>query len=115
MTNYNAKCSVSLELPTDALKYAIDRTAREVADKVLGEIRSKEYCVIHMDERQYDEPLTNSLIVHCQIDIDDVVLCKDCIYGEIEGHTTKFMVCEFHDDIATDPYNHCSWGERCRP
>ena len=115
MTDYNAKCLVTLEAPTDALQYAIDRTAREVADKTLGEIRNKECCIIRMVERLHDEPTMNSVVVHCRIDIDDVVLCKDCIYGQIEGKTTKFMVCEFHDDIATDPHNHCSWGERREP
>lgn len=82
MTDYNAKCLVPIEAPSSALQYAIDRTAREVTDKVLGEIRNKECCVIRMDERQYGEPITNSIAVHCRIDIDELVRCKDCYYAE---------------------------------
>lgn len=48
-------------------------------------------------------------------DVVEVVRCGECIYGVIKGHVTQFMVCEFHDDIATDPYNHCSWGKRREP
>lgn len=110
MTDYNAMYLVPLEAPTDALQYAIDRTAREVADKVLGEIRDKECCVIRMDEMQYDEPLTNMVVVHCRIDIDELVRCKDCRYYECGGLPCPLDFCE---SLGDDGF--CSRGERREP
>ena len=116
MTDYNAKCLVPIEAPTDALQYAIDRTAREVADKVLGEIRNKECCVIRMNERQYGEPMTNSIAVHCRIDIDELVRCKDCkhigIIDEDEG-TLYYHCCFWARE--TDGWGFCHKAERREP
>lgn len=114
MTDYNAKCLVPLEAPTDALQYAVDRTARELADKVLGEIRNKECCVIRMDERQYDEPLTHMVAVHCRIDIDELVRCKDCKNWR-ESHSEDEESYCYIDGRTTDSTDYCSWGERREP
>ena len=112
MTNYNAKCLVPLEAPTDALQYAINRTAREVVDRVIGEIRSKGGCIIRMEERQYDEQMMNSIAVYCRIDIDELVRCKDCKYSFYDKDYENYN-CRKHEYVECfDADDYCSWGER---
>lgn len=111
MTNYNAKCLVPLEAPTDALQYAINRTAREVVDRVIGEIRSKGCCIIRMEERQYDEQMMNSIAVCCRIYIDELVRCKDCRHRYEEGDNTHYYWCRLNDR-PIDNTDYCAWGER---
>ena len=41
----------------------------------------------------------------------DIVRCKECRRSYIEGQTTLYRVCGFHD-ITTDENNYCSWAER---
>ena len=100
-----------IEAPSSALQYAIDRAAREVTYKVLGEIRNKECCLIRMDEMQYGEPMTNSIAVHCRIDIDELVMCKDCIQKHIGGSVTHYYWCDLWDR-EVDGTDYCAWGER---
>ena len=109
MTDYNSKYLVPIEAPTDALQYVIDRAARELTDKVLAEIRNKECCVIRMNERTYGEPMTNSIAVHCRIDIDELVRCKDCKHWYADADTG--MACEF-TNMGQPADGFCNWGER---
>lgn len=50
----------------------------------------------------------------CEYEFAPVIRCEDCIYSDIEGHTTKYMTCfRFGDySFSVSPHDFCSSGER---
>ena len=44
-------------------------------------------------------------------DVVEVVRCKDCKWSEIQGKTTRYYYCDYHE-FNPDPNDFCSAGER---
>lgn len=95
----------------DILQKSIEGTSRRLLDAMLGKIEFGKDYAIRVEMKQEEDIPMNQIIVRQEMQIDELVKCKDCtnFVGEYgKGFCTLGML--GRDLIYSSDY--CSYGER---
>lgn len=92
----------------DYLQKSIEWMSRDLLDAMLGKIEFGKDYAIRGETRQEEDIPRNQIIIRQEMQIDELVKCKDCEFYTAEEHWCRRLgLCG-----AFDPNDYCSHGER---
>lgn len=95
----------------DYLQKSIEWMSRDLLDAMLGKIEFGRDYVIRGETRQEKDLPRNQIIIRQDMQIDELVKCKDCIHFVREGNE-GFCAVGMLDRQLISSSDYCSWGER---